>query len=65
MPGRDRPAVVDFPGDVVAAADLLPEPHDRVAVFVDGALPAPAAVRRLDRVADEFLPEGHNTDFSR
>lgn len=59
VPGRDRPAVVDLPGDIMAAADLLPDPDDRVAVFIDGALPAPAAARRLDAIADEFLPEGH------
>lgn len=43
VPGRDPPAVEDLPRDVMAAADLLAYAHDRVAVFVDGALPAPAA----------------------
>jgi hypothetical protein len=42
VPGRDRPAVLDLPGDVVAAANFFPDAHDRVAVFVDGALPLPA-----------------------
>ena len=65
VPGRDRPAVVDLPGDVMAAAYLLPDAHDRVAVFVDGALPAPAAGRRLDAVADEFLPEGQRFSWLR
>jgi hypothetical protein len=32
---------------------------DRVAIFVDGALPAPAAGLRLDAIAQDFLPEGH------
>jgi hypothetical protein len=59
VPGRDPPAVEDLPRDVMAAADLLADAHDRVAVFIDGALPAPAAGRRFDAVADEFLPEGH------
>jgi hypothetical protein len=59
VPGRDRPAVEDLPGDVMAAADLLADSDDRVAVFVDGALPAPAAVHRLDAVAEKFFPESH------
>jgi len=57
VPGRDRPAVVDHPGDVMAAADLFPDAHDHVAVFVDRAQPAPAAGWCLDAVAAEFLPE--------
>jgi hypothetical protein len=59
MPERYRPAVADLPGYVVAAADLLPDAHDRIAVLIDGALPAPAAGRRFDAVADEYLSEGH------
>jgi len=60
MPWRDRPAVVDLPGHVVAAADLLANTHDRVTVFVESALVAPATRRRLDAIADEFFPEGHS-----
>lgn len=60
VPGRDGPAVMDLPRDVMAAADLLSDAHDGIAVFVDGALPAPAARWRLHAVADEFLPEGQN-----
>ena len=59
VPGWDRPAVVDLPGDLVAAPDLLSHPYERVAVLIGGSLPAPAAGRRLYTVADEFLPEGH------
>jgi hypothetical protein len=65
VPGRDPPAVVDLPGDVMAAADFLADAHDGIAVFIDGALPAPAAGRRLDAVADEFFPEVQETKFSR
>lgn len=63
VPERDPPAVEDLPGDVMAAADLLADAQDRVAVFIDGALPAPAAGGRLDAVADEFFPEGHGRGF--
>lgn len=38
LSGRDPPTVEDLPGDVMAAADLLAHAHDRVAVFIDGAL---------------------------
>jgi len=66
MPERDRPAVVDLPGDVVAAADFLPDAHDRVAVFVDGALPTPAAGRRLDAVAEQIVEKaGQEEQFQR
>jgi len=59
MPGRNPPAVVDLPGHVMAAADLLSDADDRIAVFVERALIAPAAGRRDDAIADEFLPESH------
>jgi hypothetical protein len=62
VPGRDPPAVEDLPGHVMAAADLLARAHDRVAVFVDGALPAPAAGRGLDAVAEKSLPERHASE---
>ena len=55
--GRDRSAVVDLPGDIMTAADFFPDTHERVAVLVDGSLPPPAAGRRLDAVAKEFLPK--------
>jgi hypothetical protein len=57
--GRNPPAVVDLPHDLVAAADFLSHPHEGVAVLIDGALPAPAAGQCLDAVANESLPEGH------
>jgi hypothetical protein len=57
--GRDSPAIVDLPHDLVTAADLLSHPYESVAVLISGSLPAPAAGRCLDAVADEFLPEGH------
>jgi hypothetical protein len=57
VPGQDPPAVLNLPGDLVAAADLLSLPHEGVAVLVGGALPAPAAGRCLDAIANEFLPE--------
>ena len=56
--GRDPAAVVDLPRDLVAAADLLSHADERVAVLVGGALPAPAAGRRLHTVADEFFARG-------
>ena len=59
VPGRDPPAVVDLPHDLVAAADLFSYPHERVAVLVEGALITPAARRRLDAITDESLPEFH------
>jgi hypothetical protein len=59
VPRGDPPAVVDLPRDLVAAADLLSHPHERVSVLIGGTLVAPAAGRRLDAVADEFLPESH------
>lgn len=57
--GRDPPAVEDLPGDVMAAADLLADAYDRIAVLIDGALPSPAAGRRFDAVANEFFPKSH------
>jgi hypothetical protein len=59
VPGRDAPAVVDLPRDLMAAADLLFHADESVAVLVRGSLPAPAAGRWPDAVADDFLPEGH------
>jgi hypothetical protein len=41
------------------AANWLSHPHERIAILVGGSLPAPAAGRCPDAVADEFLPEGH------
>ena len=61
VPGRDPPAVVDLPHDLVTASDAFSHPHEGVAVLIDRALPAPAARWRFDTVADEFLPEGHCT----
>src|SRR5258708_3505197 len=60
MPGRDAPAVVDLPHDLVAAAELFSHAHQSIAVLVGGSLIAPAARRRLHAVADEFLPEVHH-----
>ena len=50
----------DFPGDVMGAADLFTDAHHAVAILIAGALPAPAAVRRFDAVANDFLPEGQS-----
>jgi hypothetical protein len=44
------------PGDVVAATDFFPQQQDRLAVFVDGGPPAPAAGRSLAAVAEDFFP---------
>lgn len=52
VPGRDPPAVVDLPHDLVAAADLFSHPHERVAVLVERALITPAALRRLHAVTN-------------
>jgi hypothetical protein len=59
VPGRNPPAIVNLPHDLVAAADLLSHADEGVAVLVGGSLPAPAAGRRLDAITDEFLPKGH------
>jgi hypothetical protein len=63
VPGRDPPAVEDLPGDIMAAANLFADAHDRIAVFVDSALPTPAAGWRFDAVTDEFFPDGHGAKF--
>lgn len=59
VPGRDPPAVMDLPRDVVAGANLLPDSHYGIAVFIDGALPSPAAGRRFDAVTNKFFPKSH------
>jgi hypothetical protein len=59
VPGRNPPPAVDLPHDLVAAADLLSNADEGVAVLVGCVLVALAARRCLDAVADEFLPEGH------
>jgi hypothetical protein len=64
VPGRDRPPVSYLPGHVMTATDLFPDSDERIAVFVECALISPAAGRRSDGVADEFLPEGHRWECS-
>jgi hypothetical protein len=53
VPGRDPPAVMDLPRDVVAAANLLPYSHYGIAVFIDGAchLQQPAGVLTQLRIS--------------
>lgn len=55
----------DFPGHVMAASDPLADPHRGVAVLIQGALPAPAAGRRFDAIAKDFLPEDHAINAGR
>lgn len=64
VPGWDRPAVVDLPGDLVAAADLLSHADEGVAVLVGGALPAPAADGVLTQLRMSFCQRATDGNVS-
>jgi hypothetical protein len=45
------------PGDVAAATDFFPQEQDRLAVFVDGGPPAPAAGPKSCRSCGGFFSQ--------